>query len=53
MRELRGKRVAVGTPESGTRALALTLLKANAVEWRNGQWIGGADRRSEGAALKE
>jgi gamma-glutamyltranspeptidase / glutathione hydrolase len=28
-------------------------LKGNAVEWRNGQWIGGADRRSEGAALKE
>jgi gamma-glutamyltranspeptidase/glutathione hydrolase len=28
-------------------------LKANAVEWRNGQWIGAADRRSEGAALKE
>ena len=28
-------------------------LKGNAVEWRNGQWIGGADRRSEGKALKE
>jgi gamma-glutamyltranspeptidase / glutathione hydrolase len=28
-------------------------LKGNAVEWRDGQWIGGADRRSEGAALKE
>jgi gamma-glutamyltranspeptidase/glutathione hydrolase len=28
-------------------------LKGNAVEWRGGQWIGGADRRSEGKALKE
>ena len=28
-------------------------LKGNAVEWRDGQWIGGADRRSEGKALKE
>lgn len=27
-------------------------LKGNAVEWRGGQWIGGADRRSEGTALK-
>ncbi|OJH39022.1 C4-dicarboxylate ABC transporter substrate-binding protein [Cystobacter ferrugineus] len=32
VRGLRGKRVAVGTLESGTRALALTLLKANAVD---------------------
>jgi len=38
----------------GHRVVARALpLKGNAVEWRNGQWIGGADRRSEGAALKE
>ena len=41
--EARGHRVVV-------RALP---LKGNAVEWRDGQWWGGADRRSEGAALKE
>lgn len=28
-------------------------LKGNAVEWRGGAWVGGADGRSEGAALKE
>jgi gamma-glutamyltranspeptidase/glutathione hydrolase len=28
-------------------------LKGNAVEWRNGQWIGAADRRSEGVGLKQ
>jgi gamma-glutamyltranspeptidase/glutathione hydrolase len=28
-------------------------LKGNAVEWRDGRWIGGADRRSEGKALAE
>jgi TRAP-type uncharacterized transport system substrate-binding protein len=32
LRELRGKRIGVGTLESGTRALALTLLKVNAVD---------------------
>jgi len=32
VRELRGKRIAVGATESGTYALALTLLKANGVE---------------------
>lgn len=32
VRPLRGKRIAVGSLESGTRALALTLLKVNAVE---------------------
>lgn len=38
----------------GHRVSARALpLKGNAVEWRGGQWIGGADRRSEGAALKE
>ena len=28
-------------------------FKANAVQWLNGRWIGGADPRSEGAALSE
>lgn len=38
----------------GHRVVARALpLKGNAVEWRDGQWIGGADRRSEGRALKE
>lgn len=32
LRELRGKRIAVGPAESGTHALALTLLQANGVE---------------------
>jgi gamma-glutamyltranspeptidase / glutathione hydrolase len=38
----------------GHRVSARALpLKGNAVEWRGGQWIGGADRRSEGLALKQ
>jgi len=28
-------------------------LKANAVEWRDGRWIGAADPRSEGAAVTQ
>ena len=28
-------------------------FKANAVEWRNGRWVGAADPRSEGAAVQE
>ncbi len=28
-------------------------FKANAIEWVNGRWIGGADPRSEGVALSE
>ena len=28
-------------------------FKANAVEWRDGQWVGAADPRSEGAAIAE
>lgn len=39
VRQLRGKRVAVGTPESGTRALALSLLKANAVDQSSTQLL--------------
>ncbi|WP_164021397.1 TAXI family TRAP transporter solute-binding subunit [Pyxidicoccus trucidator] len=32
VRELRGRRIAVGPEESGTRSLALTMLKANKVD---------------------
>jgi TRAP transporter TAXI family solute receptor len=32
VRELKGRRIAVGAAESGTRALAMTLLSANGVE---------------------
>ena len=28
-------------------------FKANAIEWRNGRWIGAADPRSEGVAVQE
>ena len=28
-------------------------FKANAIEWKNGRWIGAADPRSEGAAAQE
>ena len=35
--DLRGKRIAVGTPGSGARALALRLLKANGIDERNAQ----------------
>jgi gamma-glutamyltranspeptidase/glutathione hydrolase len=28
-------------------------FKANAIEWLNGRWVGGADPRSEGAALSQ
>ena len=28
-------------------------FKANAIEWLNGRWVGGADPRSEGVALSE
>ena len=28
-------------------------FKANAIEWVDGRWVGGADPRSEGAALSE
>jgi gamma-glutamyltranspeptidase/glutathione hydrolase len=28
-------------------------FKANAVEWANGRWAGGADPRSEGAAVSQ
>jgi gamma-glutamyltranspeptidase/glutathione hydrolase len=28
-------------------------FKANAIEWLDGRWVGGADPRSEGAAVSE
>jgi gamma-glutamyltranspeptidase/glutathione hydrolase len=28
-------------------------LKANAVEWKNGRWVGAADPRSEGVAIQQ
>ena len=28
-------------------------FKANAIEWLNGRWVGGADPRSEGVALSQ
>jgi gamma-glutamyltranspeptidase/glutathione hydrolase len=30
-----------------------STFKANAIEWRNGRWLGAADPRSEGAAVSE
>jgi gamma-glutamyltranspeptidase/glutathione hydrolase len=28
-------------------------FKANAIEWLDGRWVGGADPRSEGVAVSE
>jgi gamma-glutamyltranspeptidase/glutathione hydrolase len=35
------------------RTVPPSTFKANAIEWSNGRWIGGADPRSEGVALTE
>ena len=35
------------------RTLPPGTFKANAIEWLNGRWVGGADPRSEGVALGE
>jgi gamma-glutamyltranspeptidase/glutathione hydrolase len=35
------------------RTLPPGTFKANAIEWLNGRWVGGADPRSEGAALSQ
>jgi gamma-glutamyltranspeptidase/glutathione hydrolase len=35
------------------RTLPPTTFKANAIAWTNGRWTGGADPRSEGAAVPE
>jgi TRAP-type uncharacterized transport system substrate-binding protein len=39
--ELRGKRVAIGVPGSGTQAMALRLLEANGVTAADGSGMGG------------
>jgi gamma-glutamyltranspeptidase/glutathione hydrolase len=38
---------------SNIRTLPPGTFKANAVEWLNGRWVGGADPRSEGVALSQ
>jgi gamma-glutamyltranspeptidase/glutathione hydrolase len=35
------------------KMLPPSTFKANAIEWLDGRWIGGADPRSEGAAVSE
>jgi gamma-glutamyltranspeptidase / glutathione hydrolase len=35
------------------RTLPPGTFKANAIEWLNGRWVGGADPRSEGVALAQ
>jgi gamma-glutamyltranspeptidase/glutathione hydrolase len=42
---------ALGHPE--VRTLPPGTFKANAIEWLDGRWAGGADPRSEGVALSE
>jgi gamma-glutamyltranspeptidase/glutathione hydrolase len=38
---------------ANVRTLPPGTYKANAIEWVDGKWVGGADPRSEGAALSE
>jgi gamma-glutamyltranspeptidase/glutathione hydrolase len=38
---------------SDVRTLPPGTFKANAIEWLDGRWVGGADPRSEGVALSE
>jgi gamma-glutamyltranspeptidase/glutathione hydrolase len=38
---------------ANVRTLPPGTFKANAIEWLNGRWVGGADPRSEGTALSE
>jgi gamma-glutamyltranspeptidase/glutathione hydrolase len=38
---------------SDVKTLPHGTFKANAIEWLNGRWVGGADPRSEGVALTE
>ena len=35
------------------RTIPPGTFKANAIEWLNGRWVGGADPRSEGAAVSQ
>jgi gamma-glutamyltranspeptidase/glutathione hydrolase len=39
--------------DTDVRTLPPGTFKANAIEWLNGRWAGGADPRSEGTALSE
>ena len=38
---------------ANVKMLSPSTFKANAIEWLNGRWAGGADPRSEGVALSE
>src|SRR5690348_16753509 len=38
---------------TSVRTLPPGTFKANAIEWLNGRWVGGADPRSEGVALSQ
>jgi gamma-glutamyltranspeptidase/glutathione hydrolase len=38
---------------ANVRTLPPGTYKANAIEWVNGRWEGGADPRSEGVAVSE
>jgi gamma-glutamyltranspeptidase/glutathione hydrolase len=38
---------------SDVKTLTPGTFKANAIEWLDGRWVGGADPRSEGVALSE
>ncbi|HEX5257697.1 MAG TPA: gamma-glutamyltransferase [Sphingomicrobium sp.] len=38
---------------ASVKTLPPGTFKANAIEWLNGRWVGGADPRSEGVALSE
>jgi gamma-glutamyltranspeptidase/glutathione hydrolase len=42
-----------GLGHTDVRTLPPGTFKANAIEWLNGRWAGGADPRSEGAAVSE
>jgi gamma-glutamyltranspeptidase/glutathione hydrolase len=42
-----------GLGHASVRTLPPGTYKANAIEWVDGKWVGGADPRSEGVALSE
>ncbi len=42
-----------GLGHADVKTLPPGTFKANAIEWLNGRWVGGADPRSEGAAVSE
>ena len=52
--QLRGKRIAIGPEGSGTRVLALKLLKANEMDGPPTQLLGaGGRRRGQGADRRD